>query len=142
MRKYLVLSFLLPAMFSCSMAQNPTQNKYAELLTVESAREHLTTLTSKEYDGRGTGQEGGQKAAEYIAKTFKDLGLKPDVNGTYLQPVALEKSSYAVDNYKNNNIELVNSKDSFVQGTNNLTNYDANEIVVVEYGIQSEKYND
>src|SRR5690606_41745737 len=96
MRKYLVLSFLLPAMFSCSMAQNPTQSKYAELLTVESAKAHLTTLTSKEYAGRGTGQEGGQKAAEYIANTFKELGLKPAVNGSYFQPVALEKSSYAV----------------------------------------------
>ncbi|MVZ66660.1 M28 family peptidase [Sphingobacterium sp. DK4209] len=142
MRKYLVLSFLLPAMFSCSMAQNPTQNKYAELLTVESAREHLTTLTSKEYAGRGTGQEGGQKAAEYIAKTFKDLGLKPAVNGSYFQPVALEKSSYVVDNFKINNLELINGKDLFVQGTNDLTNYDANEIVFVGYGIQSEKYND
>ncbi|WP_293931562.1 M28 family peptidase [Sphingobacterium sp. UBA6645] len=142
MRKYLVLSFLLPAMFSCSMAQNPTQSKYAELLTVESAKAHLTTLTSKEYAGRGTGQEGGQKAAEYIANTFKELGLKPAVNGSYFQPVALEKSSYAVEQFKINTHEFTNGKDFFVQGSNDLACFDANEIVFVGYGIQSEKYND
>ncbi len=142
MKRYFVLSFLLPALFSCSVAQNPTQQKYAELLTPEAAKAHLTILASKEYAGRGTGQEGGQKAAEYMANTFKELGLKPAVNGSYFQPVALQKTAYAVENLQINKQELRNGKDFFVQGTNDLTSYTADEVVFVGYGIQSEKYND
>ncbi|MGJ1203944.1 M28 family peptidase [Sphingobacterium lactis] len=142
MKKYLILSFLVPTLFSCSVAQQASQKKYADLLTESSAKAHLTTLASKEFAGRGTGQEGGKKTVEYIAKVFKDLGLKPAVNGSYYQPVALEKQSYVVDNFSINNTPYTNGKDFFVQGNNNSQAFKASEIVVVGYGIQSEKYND
>jgi len=142
MKKYLVLSFLVPALFSCSVAQQPNQKKYADLLTEESAKAHLTILASKEFEGRGTGQEGGKKTVEYIAKTFKDLGLKPAVNGSYFQPVELERSSYVVEKFKLNNEDLINGKDFYIQGNNNIKDFKANDIVVVGYGIQSDKYND
>ncbi len=44
-------------------------------------------LASDECEGRGVGTKGLDLAAEYIAKQFKDAGLKPGgVNGTYFQP--------------------------------------------------------
>src|SRR5690606_8783953 len=140
MRKLFSLLFILPYAYSCSLAQAPS--KYANLITEESAKAHLTILASKEFEGRGTGQEGGKKTVEYIAKTFKDLGLKPAVNGSYFQPVELERSSYVVEKFKLNNEDLINGKDFYIQGNNNIKDFKANDIVVVGYGIQSDKYND
>ena len=142
MKKYLILSFLIPTIFSCSVGQQSVQKKYANLLTEESAKNHLTILTSKEFAGRGTGQVGGQKTVEYIAEEFKRLGLQPAVNGSYFQPVALEKTSYVVEEFSINQQALTNGVDFFIQGNNIIKDFNAADILVIGYGIQSEKYND
>jgi hypothetical protein len=42
-------------------------------------------------EGRGTGQRGGDIAAEYMATQFAEYGLKPaGDNGSYLQKVPLD----------------------------------------------------
>lgn len=142
MKKYLSFLFLLPAVFSCSLAQDATQKKYADLITEETSKQHLTILASREFEGRGTGQAGGRKAAEYVANEFKNYGLITPVNGTYFQPVALVKSLYAVKDFTvgGNNYEF--GKDFFAQGENTLQDYSADEIVFIGYAIQDEKYND
>ncbi len=40
-------------------------------------KKHIEVLASDEYKGRGTGAEGGKKAASYIEKQFKLIGLLP-----------------------------------------------------------------
>src|SRR5690606_31809992 len=97
---------------------------------------------SREFEGRGTGQEGGKKTVEYIANVFKELGLKPVVSGSYFQPVELERTSYVVDKFTINNKALENGKDLFIQGNNNSRDFKASGIVFVGYGIQSNEYND
>src|SRR5579863_6768541 len=53
-------------------------------------REHVRVLSSDLLEGRGTGQKGGDDAAEYIATQFKSYGLKPaGENGTYFQDVPM-----------------------------------------------------
>src|SRR5271167_3643158 len=53
-------------------------------------REHVKYLSSDLLEGRGTGQKGGDDAAEYIAAQFKSYGLKPaGENGTYFQDVPM-----------------------------------------------------
>ena len=53
-------------------------------------REHVKVLSSDLLEGRGTGQKGGDEAAEYIATQFKSYGLKPaGENGTYFQEVPM-----------------------------------------------------
>lgn len=55
---------------------------------VETVREVATALSSKEMEGRGTAQPGGERAARYLADRFQKLGLKPlGDGGTYLQAV-------------------------------------------------------
>src|SRR5918993_4236467 len=55
---------------------------------VETVREVTTALSSKEMEGRGTAQPGGERAAKYLADRFQKLGLKPlGDGGTYLQAV-------------------------------------------------------
>ena len=65
-----------------------TERKASERVKQETIREITTALSSKEFEGRGTGQPGADKAAQYMADRFAKLGLKPGgPNGSYLQPI-------------------------------------------------------
>jgi len=56
----------------------------------ERIRAHVRFLADDLLEGRGTGQRGGELAAEYIATQFALYGLKPaGDNGTYIQKVPL-----------------------------------------------------
>ena len=57
----------------------------AEIAQTNSLKKHITYLSSDELQGRLTGSIGEQKAASYIVKEFKELGLKPYSNNSYLQ---------------------------------------------------------
>ena len=56
----------------------------------ERIRAHVRFLSHDLLEGRGTGQRGGDIAAEYIATQFALYGLKPaGDNGTYMQKVPM-----------------------------------------------------
>src|ERR1700693_2544927 len=56
----------------------------------EKIRAHVKFLASDLLEGRGTGQRGGDIAAEYIATQFELYGLKPGAeDGTYFQNVPM-----------------------------------------------------
>jgi Zn-dependent M28 family amino/carboxypeptidase len=56
----------------------------------ERIRADVKYLASDALEGRGTGTRGGQLAAEYIAKQFKEAGIEPaGDNGTYFQKVPM-----------------------------------------------------
>ncbi|HTU43196.1 MAG TPA: M28 family peptidase, partial [Candidatus Aquilonibacter sp.] len=61
-----------------------------ETIDPEHIRWHVRFLSHDLLEGRGTGQRGGDIAAQYIATQFAEYGLKPDGdNGTYFQKVPL-----------------------------------------------------
>ena len=61
-----------------------------EMPDAEKIRAHVKFLSSDLLEGRGTGQRGGDIAAEYIATQFALDGLKPaGENGTYYQNVPM-----------------------------------------------------
>src|SRR5713101_3165377 len=56
----------------------------------ENIETHVRFLSDDLLEGRGTGQRGGDLAAEYIATHFALYGLKPaGDNGTYMQKVPM-----------------------------------------------------
>ena len=57
----------------------------AEIAQPKSLKKHISYLSSDELQGRLTGSVGEKKAAEYIVKEFKALGLKPYASKSYLQ---------------------------------------------------------
>lgn len=67
----------------------PTRNALANLAPLFSSQRmmgHIRYLASDDLEGRGLGTPGLQKAADYIAKSFKEAGLKPGGDdGTYFQ---------------------------------------------------------
>src|SRR6267378_4697341 len=70
----------------------PSSAAFAAMETIspERIRWHVRFLAHDLLEGRGTGQRGGDIAAEYIATQFAEFGLKPaGDNGSYLQKVPL-----------------------------------------------------
>jgi hypothetical protein len=65
----------------------------AARIKLETIRDVTATLSSPQFEGRGTGQHGGDVAAQYIADRFAKLRLKPlGENGTYLQPIKFKST--------------------------------------------------
>ena len=63
-------------------------------ISVEKLKQHVTYLASDKLEGRGTGSNGEQKAAKYIAKQFKKIGLKPaGTEGAYFHKYSFKKLS-------------------------------------------------
>lgn len=56
---------------------------------------HVEVLADDAMEGRDTGSEGHRKAAEYVAREFEAIGLKPAGTDGFLQPV--EFHSRAID---------------------------------------------
>jgi hypothetical protein len=58
-----------------------------EPLSAERFRQHVAYLASDELAGRDVGSPGAVKAAEYVARHFKEFGLEPvGESQTYFQP--------------------------------------------------------
>jgi Zn-dependent M28 family amino/carboxypeptidase len=119
-----------------------------EMPAAEKIRAHVKFLSSDLLEGRGTGQRGGDIAAEYIATQFALDGLKPaGDDGTYFQNVpmvgvkTLRDTSFKLVPASGDAVAL-NNLDDFV--TNNesqmeTANIDA-PIVFVGYGIKAPEY--
>lgn len=77
-----------------------------EAITISDAKNWLGYLAGPECEGRGAGQAGYQKAAEYMAARFKEMGVKPaGDDGTYFQWVRTsgtiaDGSALSVGGYK------------------------------------------
>jgi len=58
--------------------------------SADKIRQHVKYLSSDPLEGRGMGQPGGDKAADYIAKQFASYGLEPaGDDDTFFQSVAM-----------------------------------------------------
>ena len=75
-----------------------SERKASERVKQETIREITTALSSKEFEGRGTGQAGADRAAQFMADRFAKLGLKPGgPNGSYLQPIKFRSTEILAD---------------------------------------------
>lgn len=114
----LVVTLFSPSVFALQ-AQAVTTAKSATLtdaereaagrVSLETIRDTTTALAAPAMEGRGTGQPGGDRAAQYLAERFAKLGLKPlgDKN-SYLQNVKFRET-------------VILPESSFKAGEQNLT---------------------
>jgi Zn-dependent M28 family amino/carboxypeptidase len=110
---------------------------------------HVRFLSHDLLEGRGTGQRGGDIAAEYIAAQFALYGLKPaGDNGSYLQKVPLVGITPGADTRftlapaKGSALDLkpLDEYVAYDQTQQPESTVDA-EIVYVGYGIEAPEYN-
>lgn len=86
----MILSLPLACALLFVIADSGTAREKRVKIDPEKIRAHVKYLASDALEGRGTGQKGGDMAAEYIAAQFKSYGLAPASDaGTYLQSVPM-----------------------------------------------------
>ena len=114
----------------------------------ENIETHVRFLSHDLLEGRGTGQRGGDLAAEYIAAQFALYGLKPAGDkGTYMQKVPMVGITPGADTRfslvpaKGKNIDLkpLDEYVAYDQTQQSASDFDA-EIVYVGYGIEAPEY--
>ena len=115
----------------------------------ERIRAHVRFLSDDLLEGRGTGQRGGDIAAEYIATQFALYGLKPaGDNGTYMQKVPMvgitsqPATTFASVPAKGgtNDLKPLDQYVAYDQTQQPQSDVNA-EIVYVGYGIEAPEYN-
>ncbi len=112
-------------------------------------RAQVKFLSSDGLEGRGTGQRGGDIAAQYIATQFALEGLKPaGDNGTYLQGVPMvgiatepsSKVTFVPANGKPVDLRLGDDIVAMDETQNAASEVEA-DLVYVGYGIHAPEYN-
>jgi Zn-dependent M28 family amino/carboxypeptidase len=126
------------------LAQADDAKKYAETITAENLKKHLTIIAGPEMEGRETGTPGQRKAAVYIESQFRSLGLQPSqkLNG-YQQTFPIYRDTLI-------STSLSIGKKKFAFGSDFILNpfaaengkIKANKIIFVGYGITDSNYND
>jgi Zn-dependent M28 family amino/carboxypeptidase len=120
-----------------------------ETISPEHIRWHVRFLSHDLLEGRGTGQRGGDIAAEYIATQFAEYGLKPaGDHGTYMQKVplvgitTLPETQFSLIPKKGEAMDLkpLDEYVAYDQTQQPQSDVDA-PIVFVGYGIEAPEYN-
>ncbi len=115
----------------------------------EKIRAHVRFLSHDLLEGRGTGQRGGDIAAEYIATQFALYGLKPaGEDGTYMQKVPMvgiatqDVSTLTVVPNSGQPIELIYRRDFVAMDETGKAQNDLDaDLVWIGYGIDAPEFN-
>ena len=119
-----------------------------ETITPDHIRWHVRYLSHDLLEGRGTGQRGGDIAAEYMATQFAEYGLKPaGDHGTYMQKVPLvgittlpeTQFSLVPKHGETMNLKPLDEYVAYDQTQQAQSDVDA-DIVFVGYGIEAPEY--
>jgi len=127
----------------------PAGEQAMAAINPENIRWHVKFLADDLLEGRGTGQRGGDIAAEYIATQFALYGLKPaGENGSYMQKVpmvgivTLPDSTYSLLPVKGEAINLRNKEDIVAMDETGDTSSTVDApIVWIGYGIDAPEFN-
>lgn len=101
--------------------------------------EHIKVLASDEYEGRQTNTEGEQKTINYIQNQYKEIGLQPMKDGSYLQKVHLAKynvippSKIKLTN-GDKKVDLEHTKDFYLESNYSKERIEISEAEVVFAG--------
>lgn len=119
--------------------------KYANTITAEGLRAHLSVLASDEYEGRETGEPGNDRASKYIANQLNKMqAVDLVVNKSPYQEVAFTFSSWTeteifVNDERYRHLwEFLN----FPNKNENKPATIAEEVYFVGYGIDDPAYSD
>jgi Zn-dependent M28 family amino/carboxypeptidase len=85
----LVAIGLLAGQWGCSRAPSPP-DAALQSFSAGALMQHIRTLSSDQFEGRGPGSKGEQLTIRYLEEQFRGMGLDPgNPDGSYLQNVPL-----------------------------------------------------
>ncbi|TAE34038.1 MAG: M28 family peptidase [Cytophagales bacterium] len=142
-----LLSLTLVAQPPAARPDAARPETYAQTITADDLRKHLTILAADDMEGRETGMPGQKKAAAYIAGQMAEIGLKAivpagDGKTAYLQPFTLYKKTWGEFYVKAGKKQFAYLKDYLTNGLLNVPQETSYETVFVNYGIVDDKVND
>lgn len=143
--KKLIYTFLLVGFYSVAFAQDKDLIKYAETITKDDLKKHLSILASDEYEGRETGKKGQKMAAKYLQKQLEEFGILGGVKQTenpYLQTFNLIEKSWADVYLKTKTEHLKHLEDFIVYGKFDYPEETEVEIIFAGYGLDTKEYSD
>ena len=149
---FIIISSSLIAQTAISNPKDFTKTKiispipFAESITSQDLRTHLSILASDEFEGRETGTPGNDKASNYIAKQFEKMGLPPigEKNTSYFQKVAFNWTSWYNIEITINGKEYRHLWDFMSLPTQNTHRpiLQTKEVIYLGYGIDDPNYSD
>jgi hypothetical protein len=121
--------------------------KYAESITPDDLKKHLSFIASDSLKGRDTGSPGQKIAAEYVSGYFAKYGLKPiataaDGSKSFLQKYNLYKRSWGDVYVKIKDKSYQFNKDFYINGLLAEPVEKQVETIFAGYGIDDKGYND
>ncbi len=137
---------------SASTAEDAPESALPEVpgdgIDIARYTEHLSTLSSNEFEGRAPGSRGERLTLNYLVGEFSALGLAPGYGDSYLQPVPMveltnvERSSLALS-HAGEDFEL-SYPEQMIIGSRRLGTephgIDDSELVFVGYGVVAPEY--
>ena len=125
-----------------------TKNKEMTLsdasIDLDVYRQHVKTLASDEFEGRGPLSKGEEKTVDYLVTQYKKLGLKPAFGNSYTQAVPLAKiTPKNISNLKIGGLDF-SAGSEFTARTQRIVNdYSLanSDVIFVGYGINAPEYN-
>ncbi|MDF0533639.1 M28 family metallopeptidase [Shewanella sp. A32] len=110
----------------------------------ESAYRHdVKTLASDKFEGRGPLSEGEKLTIDYLAKSFRDIGLKPAFGNSFVQNVPMAEITADQNmQLKVGDLTFANGSD-FTARTEQVVpqvKLDNSDVVFVGYGINAPEY--
>lgn len=130
------------------MAQNA--DDFVERINLNTLEKDLFYLASEKCQGRETGSEGQQIAAQYIIERIQELGIEPileisdedEIGAGYMQKVPLARTSLDEITCSFNDKEFTFLEDFYCYKNVNAGNLEASQVVFLGYGLDEKKYSD
>lgn len=115
------------------------EQELAAKINIQTIKDYTAMLSSKEMEGRGTMQPGGDKAANWIADRFKELGLKSlGDKSSYLQKIDFKETVLTAESsFKVGDQTLKMGEDWGIAPFSAGNKSAGGEMVFVAYGIQA-----
>jgi hypothetical protein len=126
-------------------AENDLSYRYASGISPSKLRDHLKVLASDSLEGRETGTQGIELAADYISRHLGNMGLSTYKDQeTYFQPVAFTFSKWLdTDLYiHKQRFRLLWDYIALPEDNENKEIITDTEVIFLGYGIEDPKYND
>lgn len=136
----LLLLFLFSFLFNWSFSQRQKSQETR-------FRENLKILSSDEFQGRKPFTKGEEKTVEFLAKKFKELGLKAPYKGSYFQNIPMVSLHYqpsktiSLSTQKGNiNLEYIKDYIATSSHIKEKVSIQDSELVFAGYGIVTPEY--
>src|SRR5690625_4685870 len=138
--------FLLVTILVAAGCLRSPIDEISETITEESLRAPIETLSSDEFEGRGTGTAGEDKTVDYLVTQLKKFGISGGVpDGSYIQQIPRVGQQTASDaqiivERESQTLHTFDYHTDFMAWPSNLeeeVTIDQAELVYVGYGIQA-----